>query len=466
MKKMIFVALLLIGSCLIFNNMGYAAGYCGEGIVRIEVVDPTTNLVLARSTVQNALNSLENYYVNQRDRYELCFFFQGTALPLSLPQHLLSFKPLNPTHPTAEVVISGLKLQQDGNLITSPLLTVDYPWAKVIVSDLEMTNVTNGLKVESQTEIVNAHITGAVGSGGSCVELLNSTGSIIRGGDISQCGTGILLSEANSTLIGADSAAKYAQEKTSIDNCGVGIHLVSGSGNRWEYNSIYGNNRDPNILTGEDGIFMELNTNEDIMPPVVAKNTAQGALQCEKDKDGKIISRTIEFAELPRAGRIHLYQTDDYKQGIRYITECGVETDGRCKIENLPAWLDLQETQCGSADLSAVAIFTAESSSSSSYSDTMRFDGYASVISVAAELPASAPEAVDSDSSGSDGESGGATTSGLVGGGSMAAGAAPKCGATLAPTGRIADVTAVVWFLMLMVPCVAIGVLRGKARSS
>ena len=452
MKKILTIVCavtILIG----FHARCYA--YCEN--VNIIELDITAQVSQSQAwqIVKDALDNYTNYESN--NRYELCFNFPNDALNIQIPGQVLPLGQDPSPKPVREVVIHGLKLNQTGS-VTAPLLTINYPYAKVILADLEITNASKGLEVlGTDVEIINPTIAGD--GTGPCVRLFKTDDVTIQRGDISGCSEGILLDYAYNTLIGAEDSANYEQDKVSIHNNGIGIHLLSGDGNRWGYNSIYENESGQNLNEPrKDGISIDVGGNAGILPPVVKTVTNEGALQCERDESGKILSRKIEFESLPYPGKIVIYEaTITHKQGIKYITECEVNTDGLCLLGELPPWLGISENQCGVSDLEAVAIFTADNSSAYS---PLRFDGPSSIPAIPTDLPASMPGVVDERDITASGEeadilSGGA--SGEASGAGGAAGMGMKCGGTLVPSATLSGsalLHSLVWMTLPLLPVI------------
>ena len=231
---------------------------------------------------------------------------------------------------TSDITIKGLKLDANNvNIENKPLLTIvnNSPNAKVILNGLDLSNAPNLLKIEGigKIEIINSKFTGSEASNGSCVNI-ESQNAIVKSSEISLCDEGIKIG-SNGALIGATNESEYDSDKNIIHDNNTGIRVVSGTKNRFEYNSIYSNGS-----KSDDGIAIENDANGNIARPEIILDSSNDALQCVKDEEENIIKWRLNF-NVPNDGKIVLYISDNHAQGKTLFASCDVDKSGTCILD-------------------------------------------------------------------------------------------------------------------------------------
>jgi hypothetical protein len=387
------------------------------------------------------------YFSEERNRFELCFevgeFSLENAWVSTMPNFTGSFLLPIAADNEHDVYIKGLNItREDALVFDDAFLRIEHNGqGKVILDDVRLNNVKHGLSVSGSglVEVNNSVITGDAAKIGTCVSaasnntifkgltvsgcnegikllgmdaaieestitnsntclFIDGDGALVKNSEIHTCvGDGIRI-EADDVLIGAASREGYDANKNLIHGNGIGIHVVTGSRNRFGYNNVY-----ENMLQGRDdasadnGITIEAGANENLARPVIVVEEESGLpLRCTADEKGIITKRELWF-EVPGAGEIGIYNSDDgvFSQGSSLVASCSVLADGKCVIEN-PILLEaLPNTQCGISNYFVTALFT--SSSSTRYlADSIVFNGrIGSIIAVPYDLPMPVSGVVD-----------------------------------------------------------------------
>ncbi|GEM_PF-5738680 len=306
----------------------------------------------------------EAYFSESRNAYELCFDIIGDLVVDS--EDSPGFSGFNIAAANDDLVISGLKVQRGVGLPDVPFISItNNSFGKVTLEDVELSNVVDGIATvgSGPIEIKDSIITGDESKSGKCISIA-SEGAIVKSSVISSCGEGVHIA-ANNALLGAQDRAGYNAEKNIITGNGIGIHVVSGSGNKFAFNNVY-NNQIVGLPVTATGIAIDDGANGAIAAPVVIKDDESGwSLRCETNDDGMIVKREIWF-QVPSAGRITLYISDhlDSKQAVSLYEVCEVSSvDGKCLIENPAIDGQLPEKSCMLPGNYLTAMFSATSSS-------------------------------------------------------------------------------------------------------
>ena len=354
--------------CLGQDSQEQSEPCCGQDPIVINGLS-----LVAEDKLQDVLTnysdlSTSTYYSNQgiktfnglRDRYELCF---EIADPVNVGT-TITIAPVS----GETLAVYDLNLRPGSGLTVGSVLEVNSP--KVVLVNLSMTDVVDGVLVKSETEIDNATITGATGGGGTCIEYngANASGSNIKGSTISGCDVGILIDGADDLSIGSDTTENfYRVDGTTLMDANLitqnelyGIHLIDGHQNKFGYNLNYSNVED--AITIEDGM------NDGILPPIVdllIQDNEEYVLRCDKDANGNLVRRYIKFNYV--SGDIQLYESDDIsKQARKLIANCELSANGECDLMNLPSWVPVGSNQCGvseNEEYLITAIYTGSGSS-------------------------------------------------------------------------------------------------------
>jgi len=334
-------------------------------------------------------------------------------------------------------VISGLRLQGDGANVADFIFKVNHSWSWVVLENLEIANAAYGAQIYgSHAEVVAPIISGV--AGGTCLDLVTSNNSIVRGGTIMGCDVGIRVYDTMDALIGAVDADHYENDKNTITDNGIGIYLEKGERIKFGYNSNFGNDKiSPSY---EYAVVIEDGMNGGVEVPELIHYEEEGALytvQCEKDEAGIVTKREMHFNNPP--GTIQLYSADNQsKQAEEFMGSCTIGSDGICDCTILPDWVPLDDTECGvGADIEFqfTAIYTNDNSSE--LMDAKRLNGIDIIFAGGGGIVQTTPssEATDETPVEETPTSGGATGEG--GGAEMAAAAGVAgCGggASLIPT--------------------------------
>ncbi|MFA4973429.1 MAG: hypothetical protein WC683_12495 [bacterium] len=384
------------------------------------------------STIRTALSNYSSYAVG--DHYELCF--ENNEVVVNTTFFTSEFLIVTNAGESKDVYIVGLNIRNDSdNPVNIPILVTDNKGTgKIILKDIALKDVKNGVVLggAGKTEIKSSKIAGDASKSGVCVEV-KSNGAMVQSSEISGCGEGVSIA-ANDVLVGATSHEQVSTDKNSIHDNVLGLHVVSGKGNKFGYNLIY-DNKPPLASEGaaNDAILIEPGANEDLIPLETVLYEEEGkeyALRCERDASGNVIKREIYFNAPQTDGIATIYESDLNKQIKKYLTKCVIGADGICIIDSLPSEVMalIPASDCGIQEYHISAIFTGTGSTELP-SDYMEMDGIAVIMAPVETGPVDMPTGV-TDSGGDDDYTteDGANSMGGEGGMISASGVASGCG--------------------------------------
>lgn len=414
--KILSLTLLVLSIFIITPRLSFAAP-CS---------DPASVIDLDGYPFDQRLNEIQEALTNYASypgsgRHELCF----TALAPLVINDVSTIKAfVFELKGTEDVYISGLNLVRDDGLSTGlPLLTIKKAGTgKLVLENITLKNVRDGILVEggktfskiiphssttkvsgkmgAPVTIAQSGIEGDATKNGACVEIKLS-GTVVKSSDISGCGDGVLI-EANNVLIGAADAAHAEKDMNTIHDNVIGLHVASGSKNKFPYNLIHDNKQPGQDGTASDAILIESGANEDL-PPLEAvlyeDNGEEYALYCTRNKAGVVLKRELHFVPPAQDGFATIYKVfKGNEQPTEYLTTCQIDHEGKCEIVSLPQDVQdmLADDQCGIAGLFVSALFTT-TCSSGLMQVSAPLDGIASVVAVGEELPVTMPGASDVD---------------------------------------------------------------------
>jgi hypothetical protein len=353
--------LILITTVLVLVLPGSAFADTCDGMVPIQIVTSNSTPQAQYVAIAQALNGYSSHYSETRDTYELCFVMVGNEYADIKNNITLTVPEQN----NKDIFIKGLKISRNADSVfSSPLLTItNNGTGKVILDGVELTNVGNGLALagSGKIEVQGGKVIGDTTKTGICVDI-SADGTVVSGAEIAFCGEGVTVIASN-TLLGAVDAAAYSADKNTIHDNEIGIHVISGNGNKFGYNSIFGNGIVENELTFDYGILIEDGANDGLARPEVVLDEEGMALKCTKNSAGEITDREIQF-KVPSSGEIEIYKADkaDPNQGESLFASCAVDNKGICKFKDIYLSEFVSNENCGFQNIYLTALFTGVSS--------------------------------------------------------------------------------------------------------
>lgn len=322
-------------------------------------------------------------FSTENNRYELCFVLER-AVNIDTP---ISFRK---QFDSKNVLIKGLKLKSS-SIFPHPafLLSVTNtdPAANVILEDINLADVKNGLKVNniSSSDSLNMELSKVIIKGDGSKEdahtglkIINSQYVKVKKSEFRDGHTGISIENSNHSFIGAEDAGNYEADKNLITENEFGIIVQSGSNNRFPYNSNFDNPRD--VASSDYAIFIEP-TLDIKRPEVILINEDNDALYCKKDSSGAVIERWLKFnPETVSPGQeMIIYETNrSHLQALNYFTKCTIGEDGKCILTTLPSTHSFVETEdeCTiSPEIKSVALVNASDHTSMLTSNFIKMNG-------------------------------------------------------------------------------------------
>lgn len=324
------------------------------------------------SKVESILIALDNpyqdmYFSESKGGYEICFVMDSLVLNQEEVAELGGFSgSFGVAGSESELFVVGLKLARgSGYSSDQPLFTVtNNSSGKVTLEDIELSNVVDGIATvgTGSVEIRDSIITGDESKSGECI-LIASDGAIVKSSLISSCGDGVRIA-ADDVLLGAQDRAGYSAEKNVITGNGIGIHVVSGSENKFAFNNVYGNSLSGSTPEALNAVMIEAGANNGVvMPSIVLDEESGNALRCETDEEGIINKREMWFST-SGAGNITLYvSSTESRQMLSLLDSCAVGEDGKCVLADPIIDGELSDTECSLGGIYVTAMFTGTDSS-------------------------------------------------------------------------------------------------------